>query len=61
MLGYEQRFYFGKDDSADLPELVAGRTRKPLGGMRGIDEGQMPINYMSKYGERVSDGSSLSA
>ena len=30
LLGYEQRFFFGKDDSADLPELVAGRQRKPI-------------------------------
>jgi hypothetical protein len=30
LLGYEQRFFFGKDDNADLPELVAGRQRKPM-------------------------------
>ena len=30
LLGYEQRFFFGKDDTADLPELVAGRQRKPI-------------------------------
>ena len=58
LLGYEQRFHFGKDDCTDLPELVAGRTRKPMsGGMRGMDEG--PVNYMTKYGDRMMDTTSL--
>lgn len=28
LLAYEQKFYFGKDDDTELPELVAGRQRK---------------------------------
>lgn len=59
LLGYEQRFYFGKDDGADLPELVAGRTRKPMPGMRGGDEEGFAINYMNKYGDRNMDTNSL--
>ena len=50
LLGYQQRFYFGKDDNNDLPELVAGRTRKPMTGIRGMEDGQGPINYLNKYG-----------
>lgn len=62
LLGYEQRYYFGKDDNNNLPELVAGRTRKPMPGMRGgMDDGPT-VNYMNKYGgERYMDNSSLSA
>lgn len=59
LLGYEQIFYFGKDDGADLPELVAGRTRKAIGGIRTGEDGCYPINYMNKYGERVIDSNSL--
>lgn len=58
LLGYEQRYYFGKEDSADLPELVAGRTRKPILGVR--DEGMpITINFLNKYGDRAMDTSSL--
>ena len=44
MLGYEQRFFFGKDDTSDLPELVAGRQRKPI--IKG-SEGYSSMNAMS--------------
>lgn len=57
LLGYEQKYHFGKGDDTDLPELVAGRTRKPMPGMRGMDEG--PINYLNKYGDRMMDSTSL--
>lgn len=28
LLAYQQKYFFGKDDDAELPELVAGRLRK---------------------------------
>lgn len=30
LLAYEQKYFFGKDDDAELPELVAGRLRKQV-------------------------------
>ena len=35
LLAYEQKYYFGKDDNAELPELVAGRMRKNVRGEEG--------------------------
>jgi hypothetical protein len=50
LLGYEQRFFFGKDDSADLPELVAGRQRKSM-----KNEGYSQMNISNRFSIR-SDG-----
>jgi len=50
LLGYEQRFFFGKDDSADLPELVAGRQRKPM--MKGETYGNLS-GFASRFGVRA--------
>lgn len=60
-MGYEQKYYFGKDDNNDLPELVAGRTRKPMMGMRNFDDGQIPMGYLSKMGDRNTDTSTLTS
>jgi hypothetical protein len=51
-LGYEQRFFFGKDDTSDLPELVAGRQRKPI--IKGGD-GYASINIMNSRFQMRSD------
>jgi hypothetical protein len=61
-LGYEQRFFFGKDDTVDLPELVAGRQRKPI--VKGA-EGYSSISALNSRFQTRTEGdllhSSLSA
>jgi len=30
LLSYEQKYFFGREDDAELPELAAGRVRKNM-------------------------------